>query len=231
MKDTVLQFSGGRDSLALLLHMRPLWADLTVVYVSTRDEYPETRKLIEKVRGLVPDFIEIKGDVWSVREKFGSPSDLVPASGVWQQVYENPSIVDRHTCCYLSHMQPLQAAMIDNGVKFIIRGQRLTDSPKSPVKHGEQIGGVQIFYPIETWTDAQVSEKIQEEGFDIPPYYEYGATSAPDCLHCTAWLEHNAFPYLREKHPEVAKKVQVELRKIKIVWEKQLDNVNRILGA
>jgi 3'-phosphoadenosine 5'-phosphosulfate sulfotransferase (PAPS reductase)/FAD synthetase len=49
----VLQFSGGKDSLACLLLLRPWWDRLTVMWVNTGAAFPETLELMEAVRSRV----------------------------------------------------------------------------------------------------------------------------------------------------------------------------------
>jgi len=231
MKTAVLQFSGGRDSLALLLYMRPDWPLMTVVYTASGDEYPETRALVEKVKRLVPDFVEVQGQVQEVYASYGPPSDLVQTSGAWAGHYSQAPLLDRHFCCFQSIMLPMHVEMVKAGVKTIFRGQRLTDNPKSPVHSGQTLAGVTVVYPIQDWTEKQVEDFILTEGFELPPYYTYGATSAPDCMHCTAWLEHNSFPYLQEKHPVEALEVQRRLRRIKFVVEKVTSKMDHVLGV
>jgi len=41
---TILQFSGGQDSIALLYLMEPFWEDLTVVWADAGDASPALRR-------------------------------------------------------------------------------------------------------------------------------------------------------------------------------------------
>lgn len=204
-----LQFSGGRDSLALLLWMRPFWGKLTVYYCNSGDAYPETLELVNRVRKEVPRFIEIPGRVLQTRATDGLASDITPARASWRfETYAGKlGIVGREVCCYKSIMLPLHAAMRADGIKCIIRGQRDSDEPKSPLKSGEIADGFALYFPIAHWSDQDVEGYIRSEGESVPPYYKAGMTSAPDCMGCTGWLETGSYPYLKRHHPEKAKEV------------------------
>ncbi|MFM0170609.1 phosphoadenosine phosphosulfate reductase family protein [Paraburkholderia sediminicola] len=75
-----LQFSGGKDSLAMLHLMRKHWDRMTVYWVNPGDAFPETIALVESVRALVPHFVEIAANQPQVIAQFDIPMDLLPAS-------------------------------------------------------------------------------------------------------------------------------------------------------
>jgi 3'-phosphoadenosine 5'-phosphosulfate sulfotransferase (PAPS reductase)/FAD synthetase len=225
-----LQFSGGRDSLALLLYMRPHWDNLTVYYCNTGDAYPETIALMKAVKEIVPHFIEVQGNVHTVIEQYGLPSDVLHAQAQHSQAYSSSTkLNDRHNCCFLTMMKPLHDRMKQDGITVILRGQRNQDDPKSIVQSGQVIDGFKIIFPIAEWTIADVEEFITESGCPIPPYYAEGMTSAPDCMHCTAWLEHGSYKYLTKYHPTVAKEVNRRLLQIKVVVQNSIDKLDETL--
>ena len=57
-----LQFSGGKDSLALVYLLRPQWDRLTLYHVDTGDLLPEVREIVDTVEAMVPDFRRIETD-------------------------------------------------------------------------------------------------------------------------------------------------------------------------
>lgn len=228
-----LQFSGGRDSLALLLYMRPFWSQLTVYFSNPGDSYPETMALIDAVRSVVPSFVEVRGHVHEVHSQHGWPSDVVQAGASWpfgkEQINGHLKLIDRYSCCYLSHMRPLHERMRQDGVTLILRGQRDSDEPKSHVEDGETVDGFTIMYPIAKWSTDEVEQYIKDQGVPLPPYYAEGLTSAPDCMHCTAWLEHRAVKYLSKHHPQVHRVVHERLRQIKVVVQPFMANLDAAL--
>jgi 3'-phosphoadenosine 5'-phosphosulfate sulfotransferase (PAPS reductase)/FAD synthetase len=218
-----LQFSGGRDSLALLLAVRPFWDRVTVYYTNSGDAYPETHALIDVVRTIVPHFVEIIGRVKDVHDQMGWPSDVMqPGTGfafAKQDIEGYVPLIDRHNCCYNSIMLPMHERMKADGITLLLRGQRDEDTTKSHVRSGDVIDGVQLLFPIAHWSTDQVNAFIESQGVPLPPYYAAGLTSAPDCMRCTAWLEHGAHKYLMKNHPEVASEVIKRLKKISVVVE------------
>lgn len=201
-----LQFSGGRDSLAMLLHLKPYLDRVTVYYTNSGDAFPETLDLVSAVRSVVPNFVEIEGRVERTRAERGMCADLLPASASWQlastDVTGHVPLVDKYTCCYLSIMAPMHERMRADGITLILRGQRDDDTVKSGVKNGQVIDGFQIVYPIADWSANDVDAFIKSCGVPVPRYYEAGMTSAPDCMNCTAWLEHKMPQYVKQYHPK-----------------------------
>lgn len=231
--NVALQFSGGRDSLAMLLLLRPVWDCLTVYYTTTGDAFPETLALAKRVAATVPNFAVIRGDVRAVQAKHGWPTDVLQAGAMWPygalNIADHLRLVDRYFCCYESIMAPMHARMKADGITTIVRGQRDSDEPKSHVRHGETVDGFTILYPIADWSTEQVELFIHDAGWTVPPYYPAGMTSAADCMHCTAWLEHGAAGYLRKNHPDVAAEVRVRLDTIKRAVTPFLRNLDKAL--
>jgi len=227
-----LQFSGGRDSLAMLLFLRPYWDRVTVYYCNSGDAFPETLGLVHAVAKVAPRFVEIAGRVNEVRAKHGWCSDVLQAGATWAYPSDLPShlkLIDRHDCCRMAIMEPLHEQMQRDGVTLLLRGQRMEDTTKSSVQSGETVDGFTIFYPINDWTTAEVDAYIEAQGIPLPPYYTEGMTSAPDCMHCTAWLEHGSSSYLAKHHPEVARTVNDRLRQIKVAVQPMLSGLDKAL--
>lgn len=225
-----LQFSGGRDSLAMLLAMRPHWDRITVYYTNSGDPFPETTALVDAVRNVVPHFVEIMGRVKEVHEQMGWPSDVLqPGTGFQfarEDIDDYVPLIDRHNCCFYSIMTPMHERMKADGITLLIRGQRDEDSTKSHVVNGSVIEGIQLLFPIAHWTTAEVEKCITGHGIPLPPFYAAGLTSTPDCMHCTAWLEHGAHKYIAVHHPALALEVNARLKKIKVVVEPFIRRLN-----
>jgi 3'-phosphoadenosine 5'-phosphosulfate sulfotransferase (PAPS reductase)/FAD synthetase len=93
-----LQFSGGKDSLAVLFLMRPYLDRLTVYHVDSGDAFPETTELIDKIAKHIPHFVRVQGRKKEVEAELGSCSDIVPCgSTAFGQMmgHEGPMLVDR----------------------------------------------------------------------------------------------------------------------------------------
>jgi phosphoadenosine phosphosulfate reductase len=217
-----LQFSGGRDSLAVLYLMRPYWDRISVYWCNTGDAYPETLSVVDYVRDIVPNFIEIMGRQPQVIAEFGLPSDIVPVSrtplGLLVSQAKKTLIQDRYSCCARSMMFPTQERMIADGITLIIRGQKNADEFKAATRSGEVHDGIELLYPIENWTARQVMDYLHEQHAPTPRFYEV-MDSAPDCMTCSAWWENGAATYLKRYHFEQYQEVQ-----------RRLDEINTAVG-
>jgi 3'-phosphoadenosine 5'-phosphosulfate sulfotransferase (PAPS reductase)/FAD synthetase len=224
-----LQFSGGRDSLATVYLLRP-WLDrITVYWGNTDDPYPETLEVVDHVRAMCPNFIEINGRQPQVVAEFGIPSDLVPVNstplGLSGARRAGPLIQDRYSCCWRVVMYPLHQRMKDDGVTLIIRGQREADNLKGPLRSGDTMDGFEFLYPIEAWSDAQTSAYLVSEGAPLPRFYDTMSTT-PGCMTCSAFWEDGQAQYLKRHHPETYGEVQRRLNIIKIAVEEHIAAFN-----
>ncbi len=200
-----LQFSGGRDSLALVYLMRPYWDRITVYHVNAGAPFPETVASVEHVRALVPNFVYVMGRQPEVIAQHGMPSDIVPANHTELGLYiagDGVLIQDRYSCCARSIMAPLHERMQADGVTLILRGQRNVERLKSRLRSGNVEGGFELLMPIEDWSDDDVMTYLREQGAPIPAFYEMMQTSH-ECTNCTAYLELGMNKYLKARHPEL----------------------------
>jgi phosphoadenosine phosphosulfate reductase len=213
--DTVLQFGGGKDSLACLHLLKPRWDDILVVWVNTGAAFPEVIELMDEVRSIVPHFHEVKSDVLSDIERNGIPVDVLPVMHTQFNRTINstgPLMRPWVNCCGKNMWEPLQKAMDEIKPKTIIRGQRLTESYKSAVRHGDVINGIRYEMPIQDWTETMVFDYLRDNGIEIPHYYDYTGTSL-DCWNCTAYMDAKVgqVKYMKKYHPE---KYQVVLKNL-----------------
>ena len=192
--DTILQFSGGKDSLACLYLYKNSWHDLTVVFINTGAAYPEILSLMDEVKKVVPHFLEVKSDQPQQINDQGYPSDIVPLRytrmGRLMGLKSNFLLQDYTNCCADNIWRPMLRAIRNIGAKTIIRGQRISESRTSPIHNGDTIDGIKYILPIEYWTDKEVLQYLKKMNVPIPSYYETEKTSR-DCWSCTAYLDEN----------------------------------------
>jgi 3'-phosphoadenosine 5'-phosphosulfate sulfotransferase (PAPS reductase)/FAD synthetase len=223
------QFSGGRDSTAALYLLRPYWSRMTVYHLDTGDQFPETRAVVEAVERDMP-IVRIRGDVRTVREQFGMPSDLVPVDNidVGRLVSgREVKLQSRYECCWRSLMVPMHQRMIDDGVTLIVRGQRDDEYASPPKRSGETGDGFEVLYPIQNWTGEQVSDYLKDNGLPIAPFYERGARRAPECMGCTAWWDEGRAAYLREYHHAAFENYETNMKVIRIEIDRQYAMLER----
>lgn len=201
----VLQFSGGKDSLALLHFMEPSWDELTVVWLNTGAAFPETIEQMARVREMVPKFVEIKSSQSIDTE--GYPADVVPiASTSLGQLVEGTvgrRFQSRYSCCAAAMWIPMHAAMKEMGVTVVYRGQKSADKRTNRIPSGTVVENVRYEFPLEDWTDAQIHHYLRERDIALPANYRSMSTGL-DCWNCTAYLDENIgkFKYMQQHHPQ-----------------------------
>ncbi len=218
-KNIVLQFSGGKDSIACLMLLKEHLHRITVLWMNTGAAFPETIAQMASVRAMCPNFIEVSGAQPESIASQGYPVDVLPLRNdkhvqfLTQQ--ERLPLQGFMACCFNNLMQPMHLATLELGATLIIRGQKAADHHKSPVTSGAVLGGVEFWFPIDDWTDAKVMEYVADSGL-LPMHYEDANTSL-DCWDCTAYRAENQWkqPYLERHHPDKAAEVRRRLVLIK----------------
>jgi len=240
-KRPVLEFSGGKDSLACLYLLRPYWDRLTVLWANPGDPYPETVEQMARVRGLVWHFVEVAGPGY-VRQHGAArayPADMVPWDATPMGRFVQPASAPNFTihsfgeCCSANVWVPMQQKIQELGADLVIRGERESEQYRPPVTSGmnsPENGGTQLL-PIFGWSKADVFAYLDAEGAPIPRQYAYGMGSL-DCLHCTAALLEggNKLRYLREFHPAAAAEYERRLRLIQSEQERHARLMKIALG-
>jgi len=222
---TALQFSGGKDSLAIAFLLRPFWDRLTFYHVDTGDLLPEVREVVAEVEAMVPRFVRIETHARDWTARFGLPSDLVPttctpvglAIGASKQL-----LVDRFVCCASNIMAPMNYRMQADGVTLAIRGTKRADLARLPAENGDTTLGYELWLPLQDWSHEQVFDYLREVGAPICRVYE-DKVNAPECATCPAWWNEGRADYLRKHHPDLfeiyAAKLRVVASEIVPVWE------------
>lgn len=210
----VLQFSGGKDSLACLYLLEPYWQKIIVAWVNTGDAFPETLAQMREIRDMVPRFHEVSSDVKAQQDVFGMPCDVLPVRNhptVSHIIHPHPKpkLQSCFACCRDNLWLPMARYVGEVGATLVIRGQRSDEVQRSPVRSGDVVGGVEFLLPIQDWTSEQVREYL---GARLPYHYAYMDTGL-DCMHCTAHLFENLGKrrYTAERHPELHAEVSARL--------------------
>lgn len=166
MNLAALQFSGGKDSLALVYFMQALWPFCDVIFMDTGDALPETIERVEEVKGLVPKFTWLKSDSLAYRKEHGDPN-----RESWIR------------CCVANVYKPMHEYVLSQGYRQIIRGTKAIDPHLHLVFPGDVLDGILYTFPLWHWTDRDVMQYL---GDKLPKPYKMGAIGMPDCATCTA---------------------------------------------
>ena len=158
-----LQFSGGKDSLALVYHLQALLPHIDVVMVDTGDMTDAADRNADLVREIAPNFHVINTMSRVSREVHGDPT-----SANWIQ------------CCALNIWVPMQEFIRDRGYTQVFRGAKRCDPHFHGVYPGDVVDGVIYTMPLWEWSDADVVGYL---GDKCP--VQYGKVNGmPDCVTC-----------------------------------------------
>jgi 3'-phosphoadenosine 5'-phosphosulfate sulfotransferase (PAPS reductase)/FAD synthetase len=200
-----LQFSGGKDSLALVYLLRPHWDKLTIYHVDTGDLLPEVREIVDMVAGMVPNFRRIETNSTRSMATVGYPTDLMPFSSTTLGLAMGMSrqrLVDRFDCCAINLMKPMHDRMVADRVPLVIRGTKRCDTARMAAESGDTSLGYELWLPLQDWSHDEVFEYLRAMDAPICRVYEH-KVNAPECATCTAWWSEGRTEYLKKYHPDL----------------------------
>ncbi len=205
-KRIALQFSGGKDSLAVVHLLRPHWERLTLYHVDTGDLLPEIQEVVNQVAAAVPNFVRIDTNSNAWRETFGYPSDLVPSSCTPAGVMIGMAtrrIVDRFDCCAANVMIPMHRKALEDGCTLVIRGTKRADFKRMPAEDGPTGLGYDLWLPLLEWSHEEVFAYLWSLNVELPRLYQ-DHVNAPECATCPAWWSEGRAAYLAKHHPDLS---------------------------
>ena len=234
-KFAVLQFSGGKDSLACLYMLRDFWDKIIVVWCNTGAAFPETIDQMRAIKMMVPHFVEVTSNQPDDIAINGLPVDLLSYkntdSAVIYEGKETKKMRIFFDCCSSNIWAPMQNAINELGATLVIRGQKMSDSKKSTVTNGQVVDGIQYIFPLDGMTDDDVFAYLRANSISLPKHYEYVNTSL-DCWSCTAYIFDNIgkIKYMKDHHKEKADAVIGGLKAIRDSAEYQLRFIDQAIG-
>lgn len=235
----VLQFSGGKDSTAVLELCRPFLDKITAVFVDSGAAFPHIVDFVyaavqrvgakfEVVRPLEPQPMSLA--------KYGLPSDMVPTNntdlGHYLAGTTGVKIQPWTECCRRNLWQPMANYLAATGATLVIRGQRDDEAHKG-VKSGHIENGVECLLPIEGWTKEDVFAYLDNN--TVPMLEQYPEISdGLDCYSCTGWLHFTPdemkprLEFVKRNYPLQYKKLLKNLRSIHGVARVELDRLESL---
>jgi len=159
-----LQFSGGKDSLALVFHLQALLPYIDVLMLDTGDMTEAAYENAQLVKQIAPHFKVIETDSKAHRKESGDPT-----SANWLN------------CCLANIWAPMAEYLYANGYKQVFRGTKRCDPYLHGVTPGDVVQGVIYTLPLWEWSDEDVRTYL---GTKMPEQYLNGAKGMPDCVSC-----------------------------------------------
>lgn len=208
-----LQFSGGKDSTALLYKARPWLSQITVFFCDPGATLPHVEKYIYETCSKLGAKLEIVRPRFTVQEyieKTGQPSEIVPVERTYQfrefMHAPKPMIQSMWQCCSFNYFLPLQAAIQEHGFKIVLRGSKKYDE-RVGVPNGYVENGVEYRSPLWNWTHQDVMDYLTREKVELPIHYKTVHDSM-DCWVCTAYLGpqyhgKQRLEFIRDNYPEL----------------------------
>ncbi len=164
--EVLVSFSGGKDSMALLLLSIKALGDVKILFNNTGIEAPQTLEYVNRVA-----------------EKYGLELLVADAGdGFWRGVEVfGPPARDYRWCCKVAKLVPIARLVKERfrGKRLLMLvGQRRWESlaryKSPPVWRNRWIPGATIASPINEWSALHVWLYLFREGAPVNPLYEMG---------------------------------------------------------
>jgi 3'-phosphoadenosine 5'-phosphosulfate sulfotransferase (PAPS reductase)/FAD synthetase len=217
----VLQFSGGKDSTALLYLARPHLARIRVLYVDTGAAFPHVKRhVVETCERLGARLTIVHSHVREHIDAHGMPADVVPVEATAEMApfLKAPAPVRLQSylnCCAANLWLPMHEAVKASGARIVLRGSKLADA-RVGVPDRFMAGGIEYRSPLWDWSDADVMAYLAAEGATLPEHYSEIPDSL-DCWLCTAHMAHHGrerLAWTREHYPDLWPEVAERMRQV-----------------
>lgn len=229
---TVIQYSGGKDSL-VCLHLYKNEPNTVVVFVDTGSTLPHVVPYIKKtVKDLNMNlYIASPASschVW--QEDNGYPSDIVPVNAspsmkVTTKDKYKTSIIPYIACCNRNIWQPMMKALDVLKATTVIRGSKLADHLIG-VPDGHIENGRTFLSPLWNWTDEDVFSYLKDNNIATPPQYTLKGADSLDCWSCTAYMDEAGvarYKFMKEQYPEIYDKAKKRFDAVSSTLRKAFD--------
>lgn len=243
-EEFIVQFSGGKDSRAVL-HLLRGWRNKGVVFfVNTGAMFPHVERYVrETCKDLGFRLEEIKPDL-PVRvyiDIMGHPSDITSTWNnpkIYPYLTEKPEtkLNDAMECCYANLMAPLHRATIASGIKTVYRGSKKADSKVGVPDGFVDEHGIKYRSPLWNWTEHEVFNYLEANMVKLLDHYPHVKDST-QCYLCTADLWYSGaerIEYIKKVYPELWPEVEERLSKVKKEVDKLTNkftsSIEKVLG-
>lgn len=240
MRSTVLQFSGGKDSLACLYKWRDRLDDVTVLFSDTGAIFPHVRQfVIDACASLGADLVIVEPaePIRSFHERLGVPADVVPVFSTVElapyltETEKRPLVNPVMRCCASMLLAPMQEFVDKARPQFVVRGSKKADR-RVGVPDGHVENGITYLSPLWNMTDADVFAYLDEVGAKLPTHYAT-VNDSLDCYLCSGHLTFGTgaarVEYTRRQHPDLWPELERNLTVMRSAIGRELALVDEAL--
>lgn len=231
----MLQHSGGRDSIAVYRLLEPFLERIVVVWVNSGDLFPEIIEYMQEVRANTPNFVEVKGGQPESIQRNGWPVDVLPVDytefGAMCTEEKPIKLRSYLECCIENISMPMHQFVTSYGATLVFRGNRASETHRTPINNGDVVEGIQYVCPVEQWSDEEVVEYLRKCGEKMHPRLLMGHSSI-DCMSCTAYTGHSLerMAYIKKYHPVVFHDLKGVFKQIDNAIRREKDGLDQILS-
>jgi len=186
----ILQFSGGKDSLATLEMCRPYLDKIIVAWVDTGAAFPHVTDFIYRaVKRVGANFQVIRPrepQPLSI-EKHGFPVDMIPARNTTLGAVACKPKVKMQSwfeCCNRLIWEPMAEFVKGSGATLVIGGGKACDQIEGGIC-GKFIDGVEYLCPLDKWADEDVIKYLNDNNVPVSDHFSLVRDSL-ECYSCTA---------------------------------------------
>ncbi len=218
-------FSGGKDSLVALHLALQIKPDITVLFVNTGIEFPETLEYIEQLKKdlKLDNFYEANAKVnfWKLSEEKGIPVAGRGNTTFMRDLSDKSGVKLSNACCHQMKEAPARRFYREHDIEGTVTGLRVSESLMRKLNFADygalrysSIYKTLISWPLYAWKDEDIFNYIKKNNLLLNPIYDIGYTRVGcwPCLQDMFYKDSRLFT-LQEKHPNMYKTVKKKFGK------------------